>query len=765
MANVRVLLVDDDPDLADLSATYLERVRDGFDVTVETNPAAALGRLADERVDCVVSDYDMPEMDGLTFLDAVRDDHPTLPFVLFTGKGSEEIASEAISAGVTDYLQKESGSDQYEVLANRVENAVERQRAEARAAELSRVNDVIREVQRGLVSAETREEVERLACERLTQSEPYVFAWVGDPDDDGEVRPRASAGVGQSYLDAIQSDAVDSTVGCGPASRAVQTGDSQVVDDLDRGEGTGEWREAATAVGFHSVVCVPLVHADSSYGVLCIYADRTEAFDHREVTVLTELGETVAKAIHAAETRRTLAARERELDFFEQVVEGVGVGVAAYGSDGQLAYVNEAFASMLGLERPALRDSGIWSLTPEFDRERTDDYWQSFDLGETRRREVEMIRSDGSRVPVETSTTCVEIDDDRYHVGTISDISERTKRRAELTESERRFSAVFEDPSSFIGLLETDGTVVRVNSTALSFADVTNEDVAGEQFWETPWWDPYPNQQLRSYLEAAADGEFVRFEAENSGPDETSVTLDVSIRPVTGDDGEVQSLIAEGRDITDRKRQKRKLERQNERLDEFASVLSHDLRNPLNVAQGRVELGKETGDTEHLVAASDAIDRMEALVESVLEFARQGRVVSDPDPVELTAVADDARATAGTDSGVVTIADGLGTVRADRERVRTLFENLFHNAVEHGGSDVSLVVSPLEDDAGFYVADDGTGIPEGESDTVFDRGYSTAADGTGFGLPIVQSIADSHGWSLRLCESEWGGVRVEVRTE
>ncbi len=127
---IRVLLVDDERDLADMAALFLEREHDALETDAVTNPGDALARLKADDFDCVVSDYDMPTMNGLELLDAVRDDHPELPFVLFTGKGSEEIASEAISAGVSGYLQKESGVDQYTVLANVVANAVEKYRTE-----------------------------------------------------------------------------------------------------------------------------------------------------------------------------------------------------------------------------------------------------------------------------------------------------------------------------------------------------------------------------------------------------------------------------------------------------------------------------------------------------------------------------------------------------------------------------------------------------------------------------------------------------------
>lgn len=123
---ISVLLIDDEPDFTDLAKQFLERENERFEVVTETDARAGLDRLKSSDIDCIVSDYDMPGMDGLVFLEAVRGPYPDLPFILFTGKGSEEIASEAISSGVTDYLQKGGGTEQYKVLANRILNGVDR---------------------------------------------------------------------------------------------------------------------------------------------------------------------------------------------------------------------------------------------------------------------------------------------------------------------------------------------------------------------------------------------------------------------------------------------------------------------------------------------------------------------------------------------------------------------------------------------------------------------------------------------------------------
>lgn len=215
-------------------------------------------------------------------------------------------------------------------------------------------------------------------------------------------------------------------------------------------------------------------------------------------------------------------------------------------------------------------------------------------------------------------------------------------------------------------------------------------------------------------------------------------------------------------DITERKRNREELERQNERLEAFASVVSHDLRNPLNVASGRLELAQEQHDSQHLESVADAHDRMETLIEDILTLARQGQPIDDFREVSLKSVAEESWSSVDTAEAELTVTGDL-RFRADEERVRQLLENLFRNAVEHGGADVRVTVGPLTDPDGFYVADDGVGIPESDRDSVLESGYTTSAEGTGFGLGIVAEIVDAHGWTIEVTESAHGGAQFEMR--
>jgi PAS domain S-box-containing protein len=225
------------------------------------------------------------------------------------------------------------------------------------------------------------------------------------------------------------------------------------------------------------------------------------------------------------------------------------------------------------------------------------------------------------------------------------------------------------------------------------------------------------------------------------------------------------------RDVTEQRAVEDALREQNERLREFARLVSHDLRNPLNVAEGYLALVEESIDddsvAEDVERIQNAHDRMRRLIDDMLRLAREGRVVDNTEPASLAAVANAAALTVGlSEEGSVRISDDLPMVLADDERLSALFENLFRNAVEHAGPDPTVTVGPLEDGGrvcGFYVADDGEGIPANQRVKVFESGYTTDRSGTGFGLAIVKRIASAHGWTVSIRDADGGGARFEFR--
>jgi signal transduction histidine kinase len=456
---VRILHVDDDPQFAEVVAELLVEHGDRFDVAIESDPEAVLGRLSTESFDCVVSDYQMSGVDGLQLLDRVRSAYPDLPFVLFTGEGSEEIASDAIAAGVTDYVQKGTGTERVAILATRVENAVEQWQAQQQLRERE---ESLRQKGRMLEAI-----LEHVPIHVYVKDEQARHTWISD----------------------------------------YGIGDSEQIGKTDAEYFDAEWAEETT----------------------------------REERELIETGEPI-------------------------------------------------------------------------------------------------------------------IDQERY------------------------------DPERDVWVRNT----------------------------KVPWH---------------------------------------------GEDGEVTGLVGATWDVTEQKRAQRECNRYQKLVEALRTAVSHEMRNPLQLAAGRFELVNEDCESEHLAAVTKAHSDLERLIEATVTLAEAGTPVEKTTTVDVGTAA--RQSWEGIDAAGSLVVDGEPTVEAELNRLGQLLEKLLENAGVHGGSKPTVTVS--ETAAGFAVTDDGPGLEAIDHDRLFDVGFTTEQDRIGYGLAIVRTIAEAHGWSIDIDDSE-GGTRVDVTT-
>ena len=313
-------------------------------------------------------------------------------------------------------------------------------------------------------------------------------------------------------------------------------------------------------------------------------------------------------------------------------------------------------------------------------------------------------------------------------------------------------------------VLDPDDNVVDVNEKVTEILGVEREHLIGR-----------PIRALDEEYQEVLD----RFGQKLEMRDQISIDLDgetryydVDLSPVYDQRDQVTGRVVLIRDITEQERQQRQLkrqkaqlerqteqlERQNERLEDFASIVSHDLRNPINVVSGRLELARMSPDEKHFDEMEAGLDRMGSIIDDMLLMARQGQAVSKTELVSVPTIAADAWSNVETKSASIDV-ESTREIQADRGRLLQLFENLFRNAIDHGREDVSIRVGDIAD--GFFVEDDGPGIPEAERD-VLEKGYTTADGGTGFGLSIVQTAVQSHGWDVDITEGTDGGARFEI---
>lgn len=446
---------------------------------------------------------------------------------------------------------------------------------------------------------------------------------------------------------------------------------------------------------------------------------------------------------------------ERTLEQYRTLINTIPDMAYILGPDFRFTLVNDALVDVTGYAREELLGAHASLLFDadaiamgEENRERLGDGTR-----ESGRLETELATASGERIPCEIRAKLLpERGGNRSPstAGIIRDITDRREREQEL----KARSTAMEGSIDGMAILDEHEEYSFVNE---AHADIYGYDDA-DAFLGESWRMCYDEDELDRFDEEVmprlfADGDW-RGEAVGTRKDGSTFQQELSLSLT--DDGRVICVV---RDITERKRREREVERRNEQLEAFASVVSHDLRNPLNVADGRVELARQECDSSHLDRAADALDRSHALIDDLLTLAREGDRTGDVESVSLTEITENCWRNVPTARAELTVATER-TIRADRSALRQLLENLIRNAVEHGGEEPTVTVGDLAD--GFYVADGGPGIPADERDQVFEAGHSTAEDGTGFGLMIVAEIVDGHGWEIRVTDSEDGGARFEI---
>jgi PAS domain S-box-containing protein len=311
--------------------------------------------------------------------------------------------------------------------------------------------------------------------------------------------------------------------------------------------------------------------------------------------------------------------------------------------------------------------------------------------------------------------------------------------------------------TNLLTVLDEDG-IIQYESPAIErIYGFEPEALVGEQVAD--YFHPDDREEVLSAFRAVVAGdestvEAVEYRHEQADGTYTWVESIAAANPTPAG-----HYVVNTRDISTQKEREQQLQVTNERLEEFASIVSHDLRNPLNVAQARVQLAQEECESDHLPAAVEAHDRMEALITDLLMLSRAGTQISEPEPVALGPLIETCWRTVSTADATLVI-DTDRHVLADRSRLQQLLENLIRNAVQHGGRDVTVTVGEL--DAGFYVEDDGRGVPESGHTKIFEAGSSLTDAGTGLGLSIVKQIVDAHDWQIRYTDATAGGARFEL---
>ncbi len=518
---IRVLHVDDDPAVVEAATSALEQEHCGITVETATSVADGIERLDSDAFDCVVAGYDLPEQTGVEFLDAVRKRAPDLPFVLFTSEGSEAAASDAISAGVTEYIRVDGGAEPYARLAHTVVDAVERTADDIEHAQSTRRERAIEELHstaRAFMRATTEDAVAQVTVDtaRTILNMPANGVHFAD---------------GDSLYPVAWTEQVEELIGTPPvfeageslAWQAFETGEARVHDDI-----TSNPDRYNPETNIRSELILPL----GDHGVLLIGSSEVSAFDDTDVTLARTLSVHATAALNRLDRDRQL---REEREFIDQALDTLDDLFYVIGTDGSLRRWNERIPEVTGYSDDEIGDMAVADFFPDDEHGAVE---AAIDETRTTGRvtlEAEILTADGERIPYE-----------------------------------------------FAGTRLTDA------------------------------------------------------------------------------DGAVAGTVGIGRDISQRRAYERQLERKNERLDEFTSIVSHDLRNPLTVAEGNLELARTERDSDYLDEVSRAHERMRALIDDLLTFARAGETATDLESVTLANIAEECWQTVEGDRATL-------VVEADRQ--------------------------------------------------------------------------------------------------
>ncbi|CAI50651.1 receiver/sensor box histidine kinase [Natronomonas pharaonis DSM 2160] len=601
-------------------------------------------------------------------------------------------------------------------------------------------------------------------------------------------------------------------------SKRLSDADGLAVETVDSAQAALDYLEAHRVDG---VVCrhapptldglALLSRLDSTLPVVLVAADGSERLasdaiaagvaDYVPLPDDGDPGSAFAERVRS----RIRAARDclpaGHLEGIEAAVEHAADAIVVTDADGTIEYANPAFEDLTGYTRqeaightPRILKSG------RQDDAYYEELWDAILSGDVWNEEILNETKDGRRYIAHQTIAPILGDDGdiRKFVGIQRDVTEKRRLETQVQQANEALDRLYDSSAATDNDIETKiQRVLEMGADAFDYPlayatrieDDTQEIIAAvgdHEHIQTGATDPLCRTYCRRTIERdeplvvgdaieegwAGDPAFERFGLRCYVGARVVVDGDVVGTVCFGGEKPRDRIVLEIQQSTVKTlakwlgyelrhhRYERRLRRQNERLETVASVVSHDLRNPLNVARGSLELARETGDDDTFGRVADAHDRMESIIDDTLALVRGGALVEGTSPVSLATVAERCWQHVDTADATLSVDDDT-TIEADPDRIDHAFENLFANSVTHAGPDVTVRVGPTAD--GFYVEDDGPGIPEAEREQIFEQGY-TGGNGTGLGLAIVAAVTNAHGWSVSVTESDDGGARFEFDT-
>jgi len=551
---LRVLYVDDDPGLLEIGKRFLEE-SGRFNVDIITSAPAALTLLDATKYDAIISDYQMPVMDGIGFLKSVRASGNAIPFILFTGRGREEIVIQALNEGANFYLQKGGEPEaQFAELVHKIQISVEHHRAAEKIQALNRLYSVLSATNKATFSIQTRDEFFLEICRILVETGGFRMAWIGLADLKQKIiRPVAFAGHVDGYLDTIHISTEDVPEGRGPTGTAFREGKYFWSNDITLDPRMEPWRENALKRGYLANAAFAFALGTKNAGVLSLYAPVTGFFDAPIIGLLEELSVDISFYLKAIDDQAKRKSAEEGLQqeqlFSKSVLDSLpGIFYLYTYPDCRLVLWNKQHEVLLGYETGEMKGRHVTDWHAPESKESVMNAMETVMKTGQGSMDAFLLTKDGHMMPFFLTGVRFEANGELYVMGIGIDVTERKQAEADLRASEEALSAMLNGITESAFLMTPEGTTLAANETVARRLGMKQaEDMIGQNALRLLPEDVQMSRQIK-IKEVIQSGQPAHFEDVRLGR-----VISQTIYPVKDPDGTVRRLAIFGVDVTDRK--------------------------------------------------------------------------------------------------------------------------------------------------------------------------------------------------------------------
>jgi PAS domain S-box-containing protein len=725
----KILYVDDEPDLLELGRIYLESWED-FTVDTRTSVSDSLPLLGDMQYDAIISDYQMPGTDGLEFLKKVRADYGDLPFILFTGRGREEVIIEAIDNGVDFYVQKGGEPQaQFRELAHKTRKALERWRA---MDAQKKAHEIIH---------------------ALLNTPPEVSLLI---DTNGKIlglNTAATIRFGKSEEELVGSDAYN----------LFSTGLAQFrrenVQEAIRAKKPLVFYDGRTGRMYENHI-FPIISPEGEVRSVAIYSrDTTEA--QQSQNELRSAYDQLAAAQEELRSRYDELRQNRDNlkeseEKYRILVEHTQDGVFI-AQDGRLAFVNGSLAQIIGYTEEDLAGRPITDVIAPDDRERVLTRHRGRIRGKflPETYEFSLLHKDNNtRIRVRMNVGTGTYLGGPSTIGTVHDLTAERAREEELRESERRFRKIADATVEGL-LMHREGIIQEVNASACALSGYTRQELIGKDIMDL--FAPESRELVTERRLSRSEEPYEAFAERKDGSrflgemrSQNIIYHKVAIR------------LTSIRDITAQRQAGNSLREINKKLHLLSGITRHDIKNKLTSLLALLDLARNASDNRKM---REYIDRLISITETIdnqVEFTRDYQELGILQPAWANVHELVRTAAAGVDRGKIRLINTRDNLEIFADPlIEKVFYNLLDNAVNYGDTLTRVTIHSEEMPDGFriIVEDDGIGIKDKEKDRIFERGFGM---NTGFGLFLTREILAITGMTIRETGIHTQGARFEI---